>query len=485
MFAGLAAGLGHTPFDLWFLAVPGLVLAAVLYLSAQTIREAGTTLFFTGLGYFVLTLFWIVEPFLVDLARHGWMAPFALLFLASGLSLIWCAAGSLARWISPFGGAGDALAFAVALTLAEVVRTFLFTGFPWALPGYIWMETPIAQWFAWVGPHGMNLATLGVAALIAASIERSRLRLAAGSVLFVVVAGAYATHLALPPVLPSGGPVVRIVQPNAEQHLKWKPEWRDLFLRRAIDLTAEPADVAPEIIVWPETSVPYLLSRAGPVFDAVSEAAGDADTVLGIQRFQGQDAFNSLVVLNGDGALGAVYDKAHLVPFGEYMPFRDFFARFEIYALGDILQRGFSAGPGPRLLDFGAMGKALPLICYEGIFPHLLRTAERPDWLILITNDAWFGQMSGPYQHLAQARLRAIEQGLPMVRAANTGVSAVIDAHGRITASIPLGQAGKIDAPLPPKRPPTLYSQTGDLPAYAMLAICCVIICFIRFCDWN
>jgi apolipoprotein N-acyltransferase len=187
--------------------------------------------------------------------------------------------------------------------------------------------------------------------------------------------------------------------------------------------------------------------------------------VVGIQRYDEARLYNSLALIEPGGGVGAVYDKHHLVPFGEYVPYGDLLARFGIYGLASSQGQGYSPGPGAQVIGLGALGRALPLICYEGVFPQDVRAApQRPDFMLLITNDAWFGQVSGPYQHLAQARLRSAEQGLPMIRVANTGVSAMIDATGKVTASIPLGEAGWLDAALPPALPQTLYARLGDLP---------------------
>ncbi|HAW47204.1 MAG TPA: apolipoprotein N-acyltransferase, partial [Roseovarius sp.] len=221
----------------------------------------------------------------------------------------------------------------------------------------------------------------------------------------------------------------------------------------------------------PETAVPVLLERAEPTLEAISEAARGVPVVLGIQRTEGPRIYNSLAVVAAGGAVTGVYDKHHLVPFGEYMPFGDLLARFGIYGLAANEGQGYSAGPGARLVDLGPLGRALPLICYEGVFARdLLAAPERPEFLLLITNDAWFGKISGPYQHLAQARLRSAELGLPMIRVANTGVSAMIDATGRVTDRIPLGEAGWRDAPLPPSLPETVYARLGDVPMLALYA---------------
>jgi len=206
--------------------------------------------------------------------------------------------------------------------------------------------------------------------------------------------------------------------------------------------------------------------------------------ILGANRGQGTRVFNALALLDSAGLPVQVYDKHHIVPFGEYIPLGGLLSRFGIRGMAATEGDGFSRGPGPQLLDLGPLGRALPLICYEAVFAHDVGgTEDRPDLLIQITNDAWFGKNSGPQQHFAQARMRAIEQGLPMLRTANTGISAVIDPWGRVLHSLPLGVMGIIDAPLPLPRDPTIYSVTGDKPLFLFLTmlLCVLTIRALRY----
>jgi len=243
-----------------------------------------------------------------------------------------------------------------------------------------------------------------------------------------------------------------------------------MFFNRQVDFTAQLPK--PDLIVWSETAVPSLLDDAGYAFEVIADAAAGTPVVLGIQREEQGRYYNSLVTLDGTGQMADLYDKHHLVPFGEYMPLAPLFARFNILGLAARADAGYSAGPGPALIDLGPLGKALPLICYEAVFAQDVNGApSRPDMLLQITNDAWFGINAGPQQHLSQARLRAIEQGLPMIRVANTGISAMIDPAGRIVDSLPLGRAGFLDVPLPAPLAPTLYSRTGDWTAFLALIV--------------
>jgi apolipoprotein N-acyltransferase len=263
--------------------------------------------------------------------------------------------------------------------------------------------------------------------------------------------------------------VIRLVQPNAEQHLKWDPERARFYFNRLLELSAMPSEAKtrPELVIWPETSVPYLLNRAGGALGDIAAASLGAVTVVGIQRTEDDRGWNSMAVIAPDGQVGEVYDKHHLVPFGEYIPFGDLaYSLFGVQAFAAQVGNGYSAGSGAAVLDLGPrFGLALPLICYEAVFPQDLRAAPgRARFILQITNDAWFGTLTGPFQHLAQARLRAIEQGLPLVRSANTGVSAVVDARGRIIAELPLGVAAFLDAALPVALPPTPYARFGEAP---------------------
>ena len=462
---GALAALGQAPWGLWPLTVAGL--AALFALHAQTPRwRAALGLgWAAGTGYFALALSWIVEPFLVDVARHGWMAPFALVGLAGGLAVFWAAGFALAR-----AAGGGALAFVAALTLAEAARTYLFTGFPWAQTGHALIDTAWLHWASWGGALLLSAITLAAAAALWRTLCGPRLPALAT---LAGIAGLHMAGAALTPApeAPPDAPTVRLIQPNAAQHLKWHPDHIQTFFDRQIAYTSAPPATGkrPDLIVWPETAIPVMLHNAQPTFDAISDAAGNVPVVLGLQRVDGLRIYNSLVILDGSGRVASLYDKHHLVPFGEYIPFGDLAYRFGLTAFAARAGNGYSAGPGAQVIGLGDLGRALPLICYEGVFPQDVRAAPgRADMLLLITNDAWFGQVSGPYQHLAQARLRSAEQGLPMIRVANTGVSAMIDAAGRVTASIPLGQAGWQDVALPPPLPPTPYARAGDAPALAL-----------------
>ncbi len=459
--AGAAIALGQAPFGLWPVAFAGLIAAAGLWVRAETPRAAAFLGWCLGTTHFLIALSWIVNPFLVEPWRHGWMIPFALFFMAGGLALFWSLAFFLAKILKT--GLPGLAAFWGA---AELARGHVFTGFPWAMPGYIWSDTPLAQLAAFVGPYGLTLLTFAVATLCAAAVSRRSWRiglLAIGSVALAVIGGVLRLNAPLPE---DTSHKIRVVQPNAPQHQKWDPAYMPIFYDRALSLSPpEGADV----VIWPETSVPALLYAASPYFEEIATTIAPARAVVGLNRFDGTRGFNSAVVLDEAGRVHDLYDKHHLVPFGEYIPLPGLLSRIGFSAFTAKEGYGYSSGPGPRVIDMGPLGQALPLICYEAIFPRDLRVETRPDWLLQITNDAWFGSFSGPQQSLVQSRFRAIETGLPMVRAANTGISAVIDARGDVRAEVPLNSAGAFTAQLPGAGPVTPYVRWGEWPVFLLL----------------
>ncbi len=458
---GALVALGQAPFGLWWVALAALGGVVWLVAAAPGPRAAATVGLAAGVGQFGLALSWIVEPFLIDVARHGWMAPFALVFLSVGLALFWAAAAALAAL-----SRHPALGFVAAFAALEWLRGVMLTGFPWAMLGHVWIGTPVDQVAALAGPSALSLVALLVAALPVA--WRWRGAVASGAILAVAF-GFGLWRLDQPLPAPREG-TVRLVQPNAAQSLKWDQALADMHLDRLLDLTA--AGTPADLTIWPETAVPFMLEYAPSVAEMVTAASGGRPVALGIQREDEGRYYNSLRVLEGEGSEFDRYDKFHLVPFGEYMPFGDLAHDwFGLAAFAAQAGNFYSAGTGPRVLDLGRFGRVLPLICYEAIFPRLVNAApERADWLLQITNDAWFGVWTGPFQHFDQARLRAVEQGLPLVRVANTGVTAVIDARGRVVERLPFGEIATLDIRIPGALPPTPYSRWGDLPVGLLLA---------------
>jgi apolipoprotein N-acyltransferase len=459
---GVVMATGQAPLGFWWATLAALALL-LHRLARATPSQAAWMGWFAGAGYFGASLSWIVSPFLVDAARDGWMAPFALVLMAFGLALFWAlACGVALRSQSPV------LALVTALTAAELARGYVLTGFPWALIGHVWIDLAPAQVAALIGPSGLTFLTLAAAALAA------RRHLVPAAVVVAAMWGFGLWQLSQAhPAAP--GVALRLVQPNAAQNAKWDPDQARLFFDRLMTATSAPGEV--DLVIWPETALPYLIIH-NPELPAMIGAAGrGASVAVGLQRVEGVRGWNSLQVFDPKGGVLASYDKHHLVPFGEYIPLADLAHDwFGLQAFAAQTGNAYSAGPGPTVLDLGRIGRVLPLICYEAVFPQDLRTSIRPDWLLQVTNDAWFGTLTGPFQHAAQARLRAVEQGLPLVRVANTGVTQVVDARGRITAALPFGTDGFLDAPLPGPLPPTPYSRFGEGPLLMLIAACLAAI---------
>lgn len=468
--AGVGLGLGQAPFGLWPVALIALAIGLTVIADAPDRRAAARAAWAFGTGYFGLTLHWIVEPFFVDAARHGWMAPFALIALAGGLAIFWAGAGYAA-------GAAETrtrrlFALATGLALAELARAYLFTGFPWASLGSVWLGTPIIQTSALVGPHGLTAITLFALAWAVAAwpVNRTAGLVAAALPLVPLLVIGLIRVWTIAPLPEAPRPILRLIQPDAAQHLKWLPEMRPRFFARQLDMTASATPRAPDLIIWPETAITDFLQRADDTLTRIAAAAQGRKVIAGIHTFENGGVYNVLMLLGEDARPEALYRKSHLVPFGEYVPLAGLMARLGIYGLAAFDEAGYAAGAGAHIIDTGAPGRVLPLICYEAVFPHFGRAISADaDWMVQITNDAWFGNFAGPQQHLDQARLRAIERGLPLARVANTGISGVIDPWGRVLDPLPLNTAGFADIALPPRLPVTPYTRLGD--ALVLLAL--------------
>ncbi|MCV6584515.1 MAG: apolipoprotein N-acyltransferase [Marinibacterium sp.] len=468
VLAGAGAACSLAPLYLTPAMVLGLAIWAALVATAPGWRQGASAGWAGAAGYFAHGLIWIVEPFLVDVARHGWMAPFALLLMAGGLALFWGLAAGLAHVLGRDAPA-RALILPVTLGAAEMLRAYVFTGFPWAGLPQGWIDTAPIQILSWIGPNGLALWIAVAVCWPVAGLLRGPFWRVAPALLPMAALLMAGWALRPPPDVPYTDTVIRVIQPNARQDLKWHPDHAMGYFNLQLEQSA--AGPRPDLIVWPEVAIPWFAEESTSVFELMAERAKGVPIVLGAQRRDGLRYYNALLALDGAGAVQGRYDKHHLVPFGEYMPFGDLLSRIGIHGLAAHQGGSYSAGPGPQLVDLGAAGQALPLICYEAVFPQHLRGTARPDFLLQVTNDAWFGNWSGPYQHLVQARMRAIEAGLPLVRSANTGVSGVFDAWGRPQVTVALNTAGFADAPLPQARPAPPYSRSGDSPVAVLLAL--------------
>lgn len=492
--AGAAAALAHPPWGL----LPGLLgYPLLLWLidtadQARPLRSAFWRGWLAGLAYFGIGTWWIAEAFLVDIAAHGWMAPFAVALMAGGVALFWGAAALVYRWIRPTGVL-RVLVFAGVLAGFEWLRGHVLTGFPWNLPGETWRAgSAMSQTAALVGAYGLTWVTLATVSTAALWREGRSGRIAIGLATLTLAGmfayGAIRTSRIEPSIRASGEPVrIRIVQADIKQAAKYDPAHFKRIVDGYVGLTARPyPDGRPaDIVVWPEGAIPAAindyLAPGTWTRQAIENSLQPGQVLLvGAYRFEDQTTvFNSLAAIRrtADGLEPAgVYDKHRLVPFGEYMPLDSLMGALGIKALVHVGD-GFSSGPPPQPMRVAGLPAFQPLICYEGLFPGFTQTGARlagaaPAFIVNLSNDAWFGSTSGPLQHFNQASYRAIESGIPLIRSTPTGVSGVIDALGQVGAGrLQLGDTGVIDATLPTQRFETLYNRLGSLPFIAMLLV--------------
>jgi len=479
-FCGVLAAAALPPFYALPLLWPAFVIALWLLDGAAGQRQAAAVGWAFGSGHFAAGFYWVGIAFLVDAERFGWAMPFAVAGLAAGLAIFPAFGFWLTFLVSRrlrLAGVARIFAFAAAWLLGEGLRAWIFTGLPWNLLGTVWaFSAETLQPAAYGGVWLLSLlAVLAAAApaVLADPAARRPAGLAAAALLLALplaVWGFGSWRLAGAPAV--GSAVVeqarlRIVQPSIPQAMKWRSDQRADNLRLTMRLSLAPGHDALAAIIWPETAVPYLLAAEPQLRrDLAAIVPPGGVLITGAPRVLPEDPggkiWNALHALDGQGAIVATYDKAHLVPFGEYTPLRALLGFAKLTAGA----RDFSAGPGLATLELPGLPAFSPLICYEVIFPGEVKAAAgaAPRWLLNVTNDAWFGDSSGPYQHFASARLRAVEEGLPLVRAANNGISAVIDSYGRVIDRINLNDRGFIDVDLPEAAAiPTAYSYAGNL----------------------
>ncbi|MGE0151901.1 MAG: apolipoprotein N-acyltransferase [Reyranellaceae bacterium] len=474
--AGAVGTLAMPPVDF-----PPALLAAlpVLFLLARGAGGFWSAFWagaFWGTGHFITGLYWIVFAYLVPPADFALMGPPTVFGLAVLLALfVGLACGLfrlvLARCAGRFAAPWrQVLLFAVCFVVFEWLRGHVLTGFPWNQVGHVWnLSDAMSQSVALFGIYGLSLLSLLLFVLPVAGWRGT----AAALVLLAALAGGGALRLALSDDVDQPGVYVRVVQPSIDQSEKWLTELANAHFGKTLRLSGLPSDKPVTLVVWPETAMSFPLAGAEFARDAMSRVTPKGGYLLtGAVRLvdkpnSRREAYNSLHVLDDAGRIVADYDKFHLVPLGEYLPLRDWLP------LEDTVGRGsFEAGPGPRTLSLPGLPPVSVLICYEIIFPGAVVDAkQRPQWILNVTNDGWFGVSSGPYQHLANARMRAIEEGLPLVRSANTGISAVIDAYGRTLSRLGLNRTGVIDSALPRALPPTPYARLGDWTFLALLLV--------------
>jgi apolipoprotein N-acyltransferase len=501
--AGAFGALAMPPFGL-FPALAVSFTVAVWLVDGTTgkrgrllpaLRSAFAIGWWFGFGYFLAGLWWIGAAFLVDADQFGWLLPIAVVGLPALLAVFPALGFALARLLWP-PGAARLLSFAAMLAASEWLRGHLLGGFPWNAFGYALAgEIHLAQTVCVIGLPGLTLVTVLIMASPALLADdpdifpwsrRTPLMALAG---LVAMAAFGLLRLSTTEVGTVEGVRLRIMQPAIPQDDKFRPALRDEVMKRYLELSdratrPETSGLARVThLIWPESAFPFIVSRDADALSDIANLLPPGATLLtGAGRAedaaQGEEAmrfFNSVHVIDSTGSILDTYDKTHLVPFGEFLPVQSVLEAIGLRQLTE-LRGGFTPGPRLRTLEVPNAPPAGMLICYEAIFPgDVVDPGHRPGWLLNVTNDAWFGRTPGPYQHFLQARVRTIEEGLPMVRAANNGISAVIDPLGRVLTSLPLGNVGVLDSSLPHELSATLYARYGDT-ILAILLVSCVLI---------
>ncbi len=497
--AGVASALALAPFYAWpilFLTLPPLVWlvdgsAAGRRSGALGAASAGWCF---GFGYFVAGIYWVGYAFLVDAKTFGWLLPVAVAGLPAYLALFTGLGLAAARiiWVR---GAERVLALAAMLTATEWLRGHLLSGFPWNTFGYALTEPlALAQSVSLTGIWGLTFLCIAICASPAvladdaADTPNPRRPVLFGLLILAGLASYGAARLWQNPTVMVSGVKLRIMQPNLQQDEKFnysaKSQIMERYLRLSDRATTPNSNGVHDVthLIWPESAFPFFLTREPDALAQISALLKPStELITGAVRPAPSSgnvphAYNSVYVIDPDGSIRGIYDKVHLVPFGEYLPLQNLLERFGLRQLTKQVG-GFLSGDRRRAMDVPGAPKMLPLICYEAIFPGAAVPAgERPGWLVNVTNDGWFGISTGPYQHFQQVRALAIAEGLPLVRAANTGISGVVDPVGRIIKSLPLGAEGVLDVGLPRAIAPTPYVRFGDSALILFLAVSLILV---------
>jgi apolipoprotein N-acyltransferase len=489
--AGALSATGFAPLGFF----PGLLAGyAVLVIlldgasaSPRPVRRAACLGWAFYFGQFLIGWHWIVYPFLIYPDVNLWQLPFASL-LPAGVALFGALACGLAilLWRE---GPWRTLVFAVMMALSEWLRGHLFTGFPWNLSAYAWgASLAILQSASLMGAYGLSFLTILLGASLAELFLR-RWRLPMTMILlFAALWGYGVQRLNTTPMSDVPGVRLRLVQPDIPQAEKYVRALVPRNWRRLMELSIQPPgpnQKPPTHIVWPEAATGFPLARSAQAMDQIAQLTARGQSLItGSDRIvpgtRSVTAFNSLYLFGPGGTPPSVYDKFHLVPFGEYLPFAGLLNALGFSQL--TVGSGFAAGDHPHVLDAGIAPPVTPLICYEVIFPHAVvdPAGPRPGWFVNITDDSWFGPWAGPQQHLLSAQVRAIEEGLPIARAANTGISAMIDPVGRVRIELSLNKIGVIDTALPRALAPPPYARFGDLVFLIFLVIAILTVSYLN-----
>lgn len=477
---GGASATGFAPLNWWFATLLCFAALIALIERAPSLRTALITGWWFGLGHFTIGLNWIATAFYFQDAMPHWLGWIAVVLLSLYLAVYPAAAVGLAwRWGRP-SPVTLSLIFGAGWIVTEWLRATMFTGFAWNPLGVTLVEIGTAT--RWIGTYGLSaIVVLAAGALAALGVRKWR----DAAILAVPIAAAALIALITPAPPPDKPVALRVVQPNINQNEKYSDELLVTNIRRLVNLTGYPG-AAPRLVFWPEAAIPYRLEDDAEARASFAGLLGRRDILLTggdalVRDASGEliAARNSMFALDARGRILARYDKSHLVPYGEYLPMRPILSVIGLSRLvpGDI---DFLPGPGPRSYALPGFGHVGVQICYEIIFSgQVVDRRHRPDFLFNPSNDAWFGAW-GPPQHLAQARLRAIEEGLPVIRSTPTGISAVIDANGVVRSNVPWQKAGAITASLPAPIPPTLFARWGNILPFLFATLLTAISIAVR-----
>ena len=479
---GLALAFTQEPFNLpycTFLVLPLVPFLVIRFI--KTPKQYFKSGFFFGIGYFGLTFIWIINPFLVDPQKNIWLVPFAFSLFVASLSLFWALAFYLSNYLikDEQDKSKKVFCLSILFATAELSRCYIFSGFPWAILSYAWLDTPASIFVTWFGPYIFNSIIIIIGFNLFYSLPLTNIFKVI--FLFTVLLGLQSKYLNINSEKADEYLTVRLVQPNIKQRDKWKKKNESNHMDILIDLSNE--GPKPNLIIWPETAV-YWLPEENPEKLKVIAEQVKSPLIFGALRFNRdtKKLYNAIFMIDIEGKIQSIYDKTFLVPFGEYMPLGGLFKYFNIFNNSYRLIDGFSKGTGLDLIENAGFPTFLPLICYEALFSNeILGKVKEAEWILNITNDAWFGNDGGPKQHLNIARMRALENNIPLIRVSNNGISAKISNNGKIEKNIGLNKKGFIDVELGlnVKRKTTFYTNIGkNVSSYIHLVLLLLLLLY-------